>query len=428
MPELDREVRMRDPAKLIDDPRNARTHSPEQLRQIRRSMEEFGNYNPILLRDDEATIGAGHGRKAAALLKPAMAEVPTLTLRGLTDEQWRGLIIADNRIALNSSWNDALLKMELEGLQGAGFDLSLTGFSSADLTSIFSTQEGNTDPDQVPEPPTVPVSQRGDLWRLGDHFLLCGDATNAEDVKRVLAGHKPHLMVTDPPYGVGYDPSWRDKQLKTAWSAARATGEVPNDDRSDWREAWALFPGDVAYVWHGGLHGLTVESSLLVSGFEIRAQIIWAKQAIVVGRGHYHWRHEPCFYAVRKGSTGHWSGDRKQNTVWEIQNGSALGGKRDDSVTGHGTQKPVEAMARPIRNNSAPGDRVYEPFAGSGTTIIAAQMNKRVCYAIEIEPKYVDVCCRRFAEFSGIEPILADTGESWADVKARREGAELEVV
>jgi DNA modification methylase len=211
----------------------------------------------------------------------------------------------------------------------------------------------------------------GDVWLLGGHRIICGDSTKAEDVERVLAGVKPHLMVTDPPYGVEYDANWRNVAMRADGtpSDGRAVGKVLNDGQSDWREAWALFPGDVAYVWHAGRHASSVQSSLEASKFEIRCQIIWSKGRFAIGRGDYHWQHEPCWYAVRKGKTGHWAGDRKQTTLWEISH--------NKSETGHSTQKPVECMKRPIENNSSPGQAVYEPFSGSGTTIIAGEMTGR---------------------------------------------------
>jgi hypothetical protein len=208
-------------------------------------------------------------------------------------------------------------------------------------------------------------------------------------VAKCLAGVKPHLMVTDPPYGVEYDPSWRGK--------GGAQGVVLNDDRADWREAWSLFPGDVAYVWSApGPLQCSSYDSLEAVGLMPKQQIIWAKSSHVFGRGHYHYQHEPCWYAVRKkqGATGHWQGDRKQSTVWNID-------KPMKSETGHSTQKPVECMKRPIENNSSPGQAVYEPFSGSGTTIIAAEMTGRACYAIELNPSYVDVAVKRWEDFTG---------------------------
>jgi DNA modification methylase len=200
----------------------------------------------------------------------------------------------------------------------------------------------------------------------GGHRLLCGDSTVATDVERVLDGAEPHLMVTDPPYGVSYDPNWRNKAARNSHGmgkrgiGAGALGLVLNDDRANWRDVWALFPGDVAYVWHGSLHVAETQASLEACNFSVRAQVIWAKNQLVIGRGHYHFQHEPCWYAVRNGTTGHWQGDRTQSTLWQIA-------KPQKSETGHSTQKPVECMKRPIENNSSPGQAVYEPFSGSGT-------------------------------------------------------------
>ncbi len=225
----------------------------------------------------------------------------------------------------------------------------------------------------------------------------------------MLDGVRPHLMVSDPPYGVGYDPAWLNR---AGLSATARTGKVENDDRADWREAWALFPGEVAYVWHGALHATTVAESLTASGFEIRSQIIWAKDRLVLSRGHYHWQHEPCWYAVR--GTGHWSGDRKQTTLWQIASAG------QDTETVHGTQKPVECMRRPIENNSSPGQAVYEPFSGSGTTIIAAEMTGRCCHAVELSPAYVDVAVLRWQAFTGQEAVLETDGRSFDAVASDR--------
>jgi DNA modification methylase len=275
---------------------------------------------------------------------------------------------------------------------------------------------GLTDPDDVPETPRQPVSQSGDLWLLGKHRLICGDSTNAEDVARVLAGVKPHLLVSDPPYGVAYDPAWRS-QLPDHANVDLARGTVLNDDRADWREAWSLFPGDVIYVWHGALHAATVAESLEACGFSIRSQIVWDKTRLVIGRGDYHWQHEPCWYAVRKGKKGHWSGERTQTTVWQIPHRK--------SETGHGTQKPVECMKRPIENNSSPGQAVYEPFCGSGTTIIAAEITGRVCHAIELNPAYVDVTITRWQDFTGEAATLEATGQSFEEMQVERFGSGL---
>lgn len=213
-------------------------------------------------------------------------------------------------------------------------------------------------------------------------------------------------MVTDPPYGVEYDPNWRNEAARSCSAmgnrslGAGAVGVVRNDDNADWRLAWALFPGDVAYVWHAGLFANVVAESLAATGFKLRSQIIWAKSQMVIGRGDYHWHHEPCWYAVREGKPGHFLGDRKQTTVWQID-------KPQKSETGHSTQKPVECMARPIRNNSKPGDLVYEPFSGSGTTLIACEQLGRKCRAIELNPQYVAAAIERWHKATGKDPKRA---------------------
>jgi DNA modification methylase len=219
---------------------------------------------------------------------------------------------------------------------------------------------------------------------------------------------QPHLMVTDPPWGVEYDATHR--RALQSLNSRPAQGAVLNDDNADWREAWALFKGNVAYVWHSGTKAVVVAASLMECGFEIRTQIIWGKIKFVVGRGHYHVQHEPCWYAVR--DHGHWQGDRTQSTLWTIEHRK--------SETGHSTQKPVECMKRPIENNSQPGDGVYDPFVGSGTTIIAAEMTARRCYAIEIDPGYVDCSIERWQNFTGNQATM--DGQSFEQIKAERLG------
>ncbi len=396
---------------LIPYARNARTHSDAQVAQIAASMREFGFTNPILV-DEERGIIAGHGRLLAAR-KLGLFNVPVLVARGWSEAKKRAYILADNKLALNAGWDEELLRIELSDLRGMGADLSLTGFSDDELASLLADgTDGLTDPDAVPEAPTEPVSQLGDAWTLGRHRLVCGDCTDQETVAKALAGTKPHLLVSDPPYGVQYDPAWRNR---AGLSATRRTGKVENDDRADWREAWALFPGEVAYVWHGALDAAAVAESLEACGFGIRAQIVWAKDRLVLGRGHYHWQHEPCWYAVK--GAGHWSGDRKQTTLWPIAS------RGQDAETAHGTQKPVECMRRPMENNSSPGQAVYEPFSGSGTTIIAAEMSGRACHAVELSPAYVDVAVRRWQDFTGQKAVLDGGGRPFHEVEEARRAA-----
>jgi len=279
------------------------------------------------------------------------------------------------------------------------------------LASLDDADAAAAESDAVPALPAEPITRPGELWRLGEHRLLCGDANRADDVGRLLTGARPGLMVTDPPYGVGYDPAWRNA---AGISSTARTGKVRNDDRADWREAWALFPGDVAYVWHAGVHAKTVAESLAACGFVLRAQLIWVKSRFVLGRGHYHWQHEPCFYAVRQGAEARWQGARDQSTVWSIGSGE------DDAATVHGTQKPMACMLRPMLNNSARGDGVYEPFAGSGSTLIAADSCGRRCLAMEIEPAYCDVIITRWQNRSGQPAILEGDGRSFAELAAVR--------
>ena len=408
---------------LAPYPKNARTHSPEQVQQIAASIREFGFVNPVLI-DEHNTLIAGHGRVLAAQ-SLGLPQAPAITLEGLTAAQKRALRIADNKLALSAGWSDELLRAELIDLKIDGFDLGLTGFSGLELADLLTPRtDGLTDPDEVPEAPAEPVSQRGDVWLLGRHRLVCGDATNADDVALALNGVQPHLMVTDPPYGVDYDPDWRNQEPSIGWSRSISIGTVVNDKQSDWSPAWSLFPGDVVYAWHpAGAMQVNHYNALVAAGFEVRMQIIWAKSHFPVGRGNYHVQHEPCWYAVRKGKTGHWVGDRKQTTLWQIANYSAFqSGNRgpEDVRSGHGTQKPVECMRRPIENNSSPGQAVYEPFSGSGTTIIAAEMTGRACHAIEIAPQYVDVAIQRWQNFTGQQATLEYTGKTYEEMQQDR--------
>lgn len=220
-------------------------------------------------------------------------------------------------------------------------------------------------------------------------------------------------MVTDPPYGVEYDPTWRDG--KGDFHDPKMRGKVSNDDTIDWTPAFQLFAGDVAYLWHAGVFAGQVADHASAAGFEIRAQIIWKKQHFVFGRGAYHWGHEPCWYAVRKGKPSHWGGDRKQSTVWDVANLNPMGGNHEEKRTGHGTQKPVEIMRRPILNHTVKGDAVYDPFLGSGTTLVAAESTERICYGLELSPAYCDVIVKRWETLTGKKATLESTGEAFSN-------------
>ena len=374
----------------------------DAVEAVAESIRRFGFRQPIVV-DQDGVIVAGHTRFRAAQ-RLGLATVPVHVATDLTPDEVRAYRLADNKTAELASWDDAMLSIELDALRGAGIDWTLLGFDEEELAKLLAPAgtEGLTDPDAVPEKPADPITKPGDLWLLGKHRLLCGDSTSAMDVARLLDGAIPSLMVTDPPYGVEYDPEWRMDAGLTGNTARM--GKVMNDDRADWTEAWKLFPGDVAYVYHAGVFASTVQQSLERAGFAIRAQIIWAKDRLALSRGDYHWQHEPCWYAVREGGKGHRTDDRTQTTLWSIP-------ARDDAGHGHGTQKPVECMERPVRNHLA--DTVYEPFAGSGTTVIACERTGRTCMSMELDPGYCDVVVRRWEDFTGrkAERVQAEGGE-----------------
>lgn len=397
--------KMWDLAKIRPYPNNPRTHPQEQVTLLATLMKKHGIDQPIVV-DEDGVIIKGHGRRLAAI-EAGFKQFPVIQHLGLSEDDKRAIRLSDNSVALLSGWEPNLLRMELADLSAAGYDMPLLGFSDVQLVTFMANVPSGKDPEATPEPPKTPVSRLGDVWLLGKHRLLCGDSTKANDVDMVLGGNKPNLCVTDQPYGVEYDADWRNDRDRANGKAygARAIGKVENDDRADWREAYALFPGDVIYGWSADLRSREIIEALNSCGFVTRAQIIWVKDRLIIGRGDYHFMHEPCWYAVRKGKKGNWSGDRKQTTVWEIAH--------TKSETGHSTQKPIECMRRPIQNNSKPGDYVYEPFAGSGTTLIAAEMMNRYCLAIELNPSYVDVIVRRWQEFAQGEATLEGDGRTF---------------
>jgi DNA modification methylase len=381
---------------LIQDPANRRAHSPRNIGMVVDALQHVGAARSIVI-DEANLILAGNGVTEAAaeagitkvrVIDAAGDELIAVRRSGLTDDQKRALAIYDNRTGELASWDLEQLAVD----QAAGLSLQpfWTAEEEAALLESSGSTAGRTDPDEIPaERPTDILT--GDLFALGSHRLLCGDATNTADVRRLLGDMVPVLIVTDPPYGVEYDPSWRAEAGLN--HNRQKLGRVANDDTADWRAAWALFPGPLAYVWHAGLKASIVEASLVASGFELRAQIVWAKDRLALSRGDYHWQHEPCWYAVRRGAPGQRTDDRTQTTLWTIP-------AREDHGHGHGTQKPVECMARPMRNHDAA--TVYEPFCGSGTTLIAAEQLGRPCVALEIEARYVQIAIDRWEAFTGL--------------------------
>lgn len=409
-------IRLADPETLKPYPHNPRVISQAAIDKVLASVREFGWRQPIVV-DEDGVILVGHTRRLAAI-KGGYKQVPVHDATGLSDAQKRAYRLADNRTGEESEWDMPVLATEIAGLRALDFDLKPLGFDTPELRALEAKEPGK-DAEATPEPPKNPVTRPGDLWQLGDHYVRCGDSTKAEDVSDLLDGAKPGLMVTDPPYGVNYDATWRGKAGHANLGRNR-TGRVVADERIDWREAWALFLGDVAYIWHAGRHASEVQISLEASGFEIRSQIIWRKTVMAMGRGDYHWQHEPCWYAVRQGRKSNWGGGRKQTTVWDIASPLHIMGGSKEEKTEHPTQKPIECMKRPIENNSAPGDAVYDPFLGSGTTLIAAEMTGRRCYGMEISPAYCDVIVRRWQEFTGKTATLAESGQTFEQVAKQR--------
>lgn len=384
---------------------NPRKISDHDFASLRRSLREFGAVQAVIVNQRTKHIVGGHQRVKAASAE-GIDSLPVVYV-DLDETRERQLNIALNRI--HGEWDDDILSALIAELSDGGAALDVTGFDDREIEQLLakaSVVGGLCDADEVPPMPEAALTYPGDLIIIGRHRLLCGDATSATDVERLLDGAKPSLMVTDPPYGVNYDPTWRDGKGGFSDAPVRQRGAVTGDASASWGEAYALFPGDVAYIWHGAVRAHVFMSDLLGAGYELRAQIVWVKQEAVMSRGAYHWQHEPCLYAVRKGKNANWSGDRKQSTVWMIQNLNCTG-NRGEKRLGHGTQKPIECMRRPIANNSQPGDGVYDPFSGSGTTLIAAEESGRNCYGLEIEPAYCDIIVRRWQSFTG------KTAEGW---------------
>jgi DNA modification methylase len=385
------------------NPRKDLQPGDPEYEALRRSMEEFGFVEPLVWNKRTGNLVGGHQR--LKVLLAAGATGVDVSVVDLPLHREKALNVALNKVG--GDWDLPKLGELLKELQAMpGIDETVTGFSQREIDALFRELEPPTpEPDgnlaRATEAAKALKVARGQVWQLGRHRLMCGDATQAADVEALLRGERPPLMVTDPPYGVDYDPAWRQEAAEQGHLAyaARRVGVVTNDDRVDWYDAWRLFPGDVVYCWHADRHASVVQASLERAGFEIRSQIIWAKPHFPISRGHYHWRHEPCWYAVRQGAGANWVGGRAETTLREIAlDPNALGG--------HGTQKPVECMAFPIRNHL--GD-VYDPFVGSGTTIIAAEQHERQCYAMDIEPGYCAVAIARWELYTGAKAKLYES-------------------
>ena len=382
---------------LVPYARNARVHDEAQVAQIAASIKEWGWTNPLLI-DPKGGLIAGHGRLLAAQLL-GIEEVPCMVARGWTKAQRQAYVIADNQLALAADWDDGLLKLELGELVGLDFNVDLLGFEDKTLSNLLSSN-GEVVEDEPPPVPKKATSKLGQLWALGDHRVLCGDATVAAQRETLMGGNAAALMATDPPYGVDYGKivGSRKNQKKGGWA------DIENDGLTDDEMANLLdasLGGEqatVAFVWHpAGARRWLFWKALEKNGWRIAQEIVWVKNALVFGRSDYQWRHEPCIYAKKEGSPS--QDDRTETTVWE---------ENKPSGSDHPTGKPVALFVRPVKNHSRVGEIAFDPFLGSGTTLIACEQLNRRCFGIEIEPKYVDVVLARWENFTGKKAKLLD--------------------
>lgn len=398
------EITQRKTADLIPYVNNARTHSEQQVLQIAASIKEFGFNSPVLV-DGENGIIAGHGRVMAAK-KLGLDEVPTIELKHLTKTQKKAYILADNRLALNSGWDNDLLALELGELSDDGFDLSLLGFDDTELSLLDEpeTTEGLTDEDAVPDVPEEPITKLGDVWMCGNHRVMCGDSTRIDDLEKLTDGCLVDMWLTDPPYNVSYEGGTKEK-------LTIQNDSMGNDDfRQFLRDSYVaadavMKAGAVFYIWHADLEGYNFRGAATDAGWKVRQCLIWKKSSLVMGRQDYHWQHEPCLYGWKEGASHLWSADRKQTTILEFNKPSRNGE--------HPTMKPVELFEYQMLNNTKGSDIVLDSFGGSGTTMIACEKHGRYARLMELDPKYCDVIVKRWQDFTGKQAILESTGEPY---------------
>lgn len=393
--------------KLIPYARNSRTHSDEQVAQICSSINEFGFTNPVLIDGDDVII-AGHGRTMAAH-RLQMKEIPCIRLSHLTDAQKQAYVIADNKLALNAGWNDEMLKIELQELKDADFDLSLTGFDDKELADLLAdaVEEGLVDEDQVPDEPEKPVSVIGDIWKLDQHRVMCGDSTSITAIDQLMEMQKADMWLTDPPYNVDYTGKTKD--------ALKIKNDKMNDDtfRQFLTDAYtaadlSMKDGAVFYIWHADSEGYNFRGAAKDVGWEVRQCLIWSKNNMVMGRQDYHWQHEPCLYGWKSGAGHFWANDRKQTTILNFD--------RPSRSSQHPTMKPVNLMEYQIKNNTRGSDVVLDSFGGSGSTLIACEKTGRKARLMEFDPKYVDVIVKRWQDYTGRKAIHAETGKTFDEM------------
>jgi DNA modification methylase len=409
---MELQIELRPIHQLVPYIRNPRTHTPEQVAQVAGSIAEFGFVNPILVGSDHVII-AGHARFAAAQ-KLGLAEVPVIVLSHLSEAQRRALVIADNRLALNAGWDEEMLRVELAALQEVDFNLDLTGFAEQELARLLTEQQalvGLTDEDAAPPLPEVPVTTAGDVWLLGNHRLLAGDATAAADIERLMGGETADLVFTDPPYNVDYE-GYTEEKLKIK-SDRMSDHDFQQFLGAAFRSYRSLVkPGASLYVCHSSSRQREFQNALEAAGFEVRCQVIWAKNTFAWGFGRYKFQHEPIFYAHVASESDAWYGDKSQSTLWQENKPAAN--------RLHPTMKPVELIERALVNSSKAGDVVVDLFGGSGSTMIACERRGRKARLLEIDAKYADVIIRRYQEYTGKPAVLDADGRTFAEVAQER--------
>ena len=385
------EMQLIDLSKLVPYVNNARTHSVEQINKLRSSLREFGFINPVIIDKDYGII-AGHGRVIAAR-EEGIEKVPCVLVDYLTEAQKKAYILADNRMALDAGWDEELLRVEIEALQGENFDVGLTGFDEKELADLFKGDDKEIEDDDFDLTAALEKAsfvQRGDVWTVGRHRLVCGDATNADDVKTLMDGKRANLILTDPPYGV----SFKSKSGLT----------IQNDSMKDdefYQFLYKAFvnmadnlePGGSAYVFHADTEGLKFRKAFIDAGFHLAGVCIWAKNSLVLGRSDYQWQHEPVLYGFLQNGKHKWYSDRKQTTIWNFNKP-----KRNEN---HPTSKPLDLLGYALKNSSQENAIVVDTFGGSGSTLMACEGMNRICYTIELDEKYASVILRRYVEDTG---------------------------
>ena len=407
-------IAYRSTAEITPYARNSRTHSDEQVAQVAASIKEFGWTNPILV-DETNTIIAGHGRLMAAQ-RMGLAEVPTIMLANLTEAQKRAYVIADNKLALNAGWDEEMLAVEIEDLISDGFDLDLIGFEAEEIDTLLAeankVSDGLTDDDAVPELPEEPVSKPGDVWLLGRHRVVCGDATVQSDIDKVMDGQLADMVLTDPPYNIAYE------------GGSKKRNAIANDQMQsgDFRQFLCdtfstadtvMKKGAVFYIWHAQSESYDVMGACRDIGWPIRQVLIWNKDNSAFGRSDYHWKHEPCLYGWKEGAGHLWAADRKQTTVLDF--------KRPARSDLHPTMKPVDLVAYQIENNTKGADLVLDVFAGSGSTLIAAEKTGRNARLVELDPKYCDVIVKRWQDFTGLTATHEESGQPFDGISQQKD-------